>query len=523
MRARTALSGLLALALLGAGLQASAQDKPPVITSASAEERSLTIYQDPGASDYYDGSSGLALVTEWRLIDLPAGESRIRFRDVAEGLVPTTAAIDGLPAELLERNQDYDLLSPGSLIAASLGMPVTRVRTNPRTGAVTEERAILRSGPRGVMLEIDGRFEALNCSGEPERLVFDRAPDHLADKPTLSMLVRAPKAGQYRVRLTYLTVGVSWRANYVAKVNADGRTYDLTGWITLTNTSGTTFAEAPTAVVAGELERSYETRATVASVKTASNRCWPFPTGDYEGGGPPPPPPPPPPAPMAPPPPVMATQDVPVTVTGSRIPEQTELGDYKLYTLPWPTAVAARQEKQVLMLAQTGVPYDRVYRWRTWAGAQWEADTVENPDIMLRAQNRKDQGLGLPLPGGEVMVMEPGPSSAWLIAGETSFNNNAIGAPLDIELDGTGGVEVRPRLVTNKARGKRRTDLGYAVDIRNLTGAPAKVEVFVTDSGAVRFRRSSVRPVTLPGGRALQVTLAPGESRTVTYDLTVER
>ncbi|NBB17692.1 hypothetical protein GVN21_20215, partial [Caulobacter sp. SLTY] len=263
------------LALAGMLLAAPVQAQRAVAVSPRPDEVALTIYQDPSPTGYYNGRAGLALVTEWRTIEVPAGESKVSFEGVAAGIVPATAALDGLPADVAERNQDYNLMSPGSILAAAIGEPVRLVRTNPRTGQETVRTAIVRSGPRGVILEVDGGYEALGCSGDPERLVFDKIPDALAPEPTLSMVVRAKEGGRFKVRLTYLAVGLNWKANYVANVRPDGKTLDLTGWITLSNDSATTFTDAPTQVVAGTVSRSWRTAAKVVSGQRIESACWP--------------------------------------------------------------------------------------------------------------------------------------------------------------------------------------------------------------------------------------------------------
>jgi hypothetical protein len=518
---RSWLSALFALAVLTGPAMAHAQ------VSEKPDSVALTIYQDPnGARGYYDGRSGLSLVTEWRTVEVPAGQSKVTFRGVAAGIVPATAALDGLPADVVERNQDYNLMSPGSIVAAAIGEPVKLVRTNPVTGVETVRTAILRSGPNGVVLEVDGGLEALGCSGEPERIVFDKLPDGLASEPTLSMTVRAKAAGSYRVRLTYLAVGLNWRASYVATVRPDGRTLDLTGWITLSNDSATTFADAPTQVVAGDVARSWKTRATVAYAKRKSSACWP--TGlnfEYDEDGadqlqrvagkrvsafaPPPPPP-------APPPPPVAMDAAEAKA------EQSELGDYKLYTLPFPTTVAARQTKQLLMLDADAVAFDRVYRFTSWPRATWNPDQKDLPvQLMLRMKNRKEAGLGLPLPGGNAMIGQE-TEAGRLLAGEFKFENSAVGAPFDLVLQDSRQVQVTPRLVSQTSKGKRKTQFAYAVEAVNNTAAPAAFELRLQDFGRVyKVTASSVKPVARDGGRVMPVVLAPGERRTLNYTLLV--
>ena len=510
----------VALALISGPVTAHAQ------VSQKPDSVALTIYQDPNGGNYYDGRSGLALVTEWRTVEVPAGQTKVTFRGVAAGIVPATAALDGLPAQMVERNQDYNLMSPGSIVAAAIGEPVTLVRTNPVTGAETSRTAILRSGPNGVVLEVDGGIEALGCSGGPERIVFSKIPDSLASEPTLSMTVRARAAGTYKVRLTYLAVGLNWKANYVATVRPDGKTLDLTGWITLSNSSATTFTDAPTQVVAGDVARSWRTRATVVYGKRKDSACWPsglnFEYADEYGDvvvtgsrmarpvmAMAPPPPPPPPAPPPPPPPQA---------------EQSELGDYKLYTLPFSTTVAARQTKQLLMLNANGVAFDRVYRFTSWPGAAWTADQRDLPvQLMLRMKNRKESGLGLPLPGGNAMIGQE-TADGRMLAGQFKFENSAVGAPFDLVLQDSRQVQVSPVLIAQTSKGprSRNTEFFYSVDVVNNTAAPAVFEIRLMDYGRTyKVTRSTVKPIARDGGRVMPVVLAPGERRTLTYTLLV--
>src|SRR3546814_9412789 len=124
------------------------------------------------------------------------------------------------------------LLSPAALLDGTLGNRVNIRRTHPATGKVTEEEAIIRSGPdNAVVLQTADGFEGLRCSGLPETLVYDSIPAGLSAKPTLSVTTRSPEATTADVTLTYLATGFDWAAYYVARVNDDGKTLDLFGWL----------------------------------------------------------------------------------------------------------------------------------------------------------------------------------------------------------------------------------------------------------------------------------------------------
>jgi hypothetical protein len=464
---------------------------------------------------------GLALIVETRTIDLPAGEAVIRLRGVATGIVPQTATLDGLPARVIERNTDFDLLSPGSLLERSVGEVVRVVRTNPATGESVEKAAIVRSGPMGTVLEIDGRLEALNCSGLTERILFDRVPEGLSDQPVLSIRTRAETAGRHTVTLAYLATGLQWSADYVARMNPDGRSLSLRGWITLANFGGTSFADAPVQVVAGNLNRDGDTVPVEPTVVARAPTCWPLDT--TTGGS-------------------MDLEDIVITgrrvdylaqapalsnsnideivVTGSRIVRLGELGDYKIYTLPEPTDVNARQTKQVQFLEQADVRFTRTYAVEVYEGND---DHPHQPFLMLRLRNDTTAGLGLPLPGGGVSLFET-QAGRTLFTGQATFDDKGVGLPvelyfgeaMDLSVEQETGEDVRVGSVTR---------VPVTVTIRNGKPQPIEIEVRPGESTYRGFRilTSSARHVITEGGYpAWRLRVTAGGVTTLTYTIEYE-
>ncbi|WP_374274545.1 DUF4139 domain-containing protein [Brevundimonas sp.] len=498
-------AGLIGLALAAAAAAAAAQ---PVVVSEGPDNSVVVFYRDRPVSTSallrtvrggrIDPGLGLGLVVERRTIDIPAGEAVIRLEGLAEGVIAETATIDGLPADVIERNLDYDLLSPGSLLARSVGQPVTVVRTNAETGAETARPAMLRAAPQGVVVEVDGRIEALDCSGLTERIVFDRVPEGLAERPTLTMRTRSERARRAEVTLAYLAGGLMWSADYVARINPDGETLSLTGWLTLANVGGSSFPAAPVQAVAGRFNRDRATRPVQPRPAYIQPACWPQDTTtegamieeivvtgsrltarEMMAAGPPPPPPPPPPAP--PPPPPLATQ--------------SDLGDYKLYTLPEPTSVLPRQTKQVRFLEQPAVRFDRLNRYRI-NEFNLDPERIDATELLVRARNETDDGLGLALPGGSVAVMETVGGRASL-AGEATIQDTPIGLPVELALGQDRRIEIRGRLnsETPNASGLPTRTLDVDFQLRNRTDAPIEVEMI---PGAQAW----------PGFRILETTVA---------------
>ena len=83
-------------------------------------------------------------------------------------------------------------------------------------------------------------------------------------------------AGPRSLELSYLSGGLSWKTDYVARLSTDGRQMDLSGWVTLSNRSGTSYRDARLQLVAGALNRVQESaplmvrKASVTAMRASS-------------------------------------------------------------------------------------------------------------------------------------------------------------------------------------------------------------------------------------------------------------
>ena len=87
----------------------------------------------------------------------------------------------------------------------------------------------------------------------PERLELVRVPDELLAKPRLSVKLAPGAPGPRTVKVSYLAHGFAWSSDYVAHLNERSTSMRLTGWATLTNSTGTVFEQAEVQLVAGRL------------------------------------------------------------------------------------------------------------------------------------------------------------------------------------------------------------------------------------------------------------------------------
>src|SRR5581483_418170 len=194
----------------------------------------------------------LALVQDHRTVDLTGGRQRLEFENVSAKIRSETVSLAAKNAfSIVEQNFDYDLLTPAKLMEKAVGHEVTIVRTNPGTGAETREHAQVLATNGGVVLRIGDHIEVLRDDGLPARVIFDKVPDNLRAHPTLSVTVNSSHSGVVPATLSYLTPGLGWRADYVALFDEASSKIDVQGWVTLSNSSGITYDNAKTLLVAG--------------------------------------------------------------------------------------------------------------------------------------------------------------------------------------------------------------------------------------------------------------------------------
>lgn len=507
---------LLALLLILIGWAGSAD--AGTVVSRDVSDVSVTVYRAPGrgkgAMDR-NWPRGYALISETRTITIPAGESVIRFEGVAEGLLPETAIVTGLPSGVREKNRDARLVSPAGLVDAFLKRRVMLKRTNRKTGAVVEQEAIIQAGPNGgVILRTAQGVEALGCSGLPERMLYPEVPEDLSPRPTLSVLTTSDRVVTATIQLTYMAQGFDWSAAYVARTaDAPGK-IGLFAWLTIANGGVQGFPNARLQVVAGQPNKVSNAPPLARPSPVLRLQCWPMDitsthpryvfsripwpldivedmdassaeivvSASRRGGRsyamsapPPPPPPPPPPAPVG------------------MVAQQEELGDLKLYRVPERVNVAAQAQKQVAMIDQSGAAFDRVY-----SANMVSPNAIYRPmPFLLRSKNSKEKGLGLPLPAGEVAIFEQ-LGTRELLVGTVDLADLAVDERVELSIGSSPDVQWKATLVKSS---KKKQD--WRIDISNARDVAIKAEVIVPGTladkppGTERGRGGWVLPVTV--------------------------
>lgn len=368
MRRLTGLATGMALmaAALGAEERAS--------TLKDQRELTVTIYNE-----------NLALVKDTRKVALEAGASRLAWRDVSALMRPETALLRNVSSprgfHLIEQNFDFDLLTPQKLLEKYVGRRVAVIRSHPTTGADTREEATVLATNQGVVLQYADRLE----TGVPGRIAYPSVPGNLRDRPTLVVSLESGRAAEDTLELSYLTGGLSWKADYVAELSARDDRIDLNGWVTLTNRSGTSYRDARLQLVAGDVNR----------VRDEIERTRP------EGA-------------------VLAERAASAPMT------EESLFEYHLYTLGRPTTIAENQTKQVALMSAGAIAARKefVLRGADYYYRSSVGDIGQKLKVGVFVEfDNKGTGLGVPLPKGIVRVYKKDAAGGAQFVGEDRIDH----------------------------------------------------------------------------------------------------
>ena len=440
----------------------------------SAADRSLSV-------TIYAGD--LALVQDRRDIEVKAGRQRIEFQDVSAQIRPETVSLTAADISIVEQNFDFDLLTPAKLMEKAVGQEVTIVRVNPATGAETREQAQVLATNGGVVLKIGQRIEVLRDDGLPVRVIFDKVPDNLRARPTLSVTVIGGHAGTRTATLSYLTPGLGWKADYVALYNEADSKVDVQGWVTLTNSSGVTYDNAQTLLVAGSPTQAEGGARQPAYYRVPQSR----PTVQQAG-----------------------------TESGSR----ERLGDYYLYPLAERTTIANLQTKQVSFLDVHGVPAEHGYEFRNhWLGT---AETPQSAKSIYAFSTSAHAGLGDQLPAGILRFYMRDKRGDPQFIGESRIDHTPMGSTLSLA---TGDAfDVKVRAVVDKRTRLNSTE--WQSDMRyELTNAlPRPVTVKLLQEGLwgdARISAESIKSTRRSAEVAEWAVMVPANGKasvTATFD-----
>ena len=340
-------------------------------------------------------NQNLSLIREERGFLVLKGLNRVILPDIPATIDGTSlhflSLTDPSGVRVLEQNYQYDLVHQAKLLEKYVGKEVEFIREDPVTHKEYTVRAkLIATGysfqPQygnpvpnyystgGMIAEVDGKIE-INPIG---RLVLPALSEGLVLRPQLEWLLSSNREGYQKTEISYLAGQLNWSCNYVALLNSADSKIDVTGWVTVTNNSGTSFKNAGLKLVAGD----------VNVVKQAM---------EYDGR-------------------LSAKMDMAQNAPPQF--QQSDLFEYKLYSLQRRTDLDNNETKQIELTSAAGVTAHKVFiydgladQWRSWyrnysyrTQGNFGQQSNAKVGVYVTFKNDLASGLGIPLPKGKVRV-----------------------------------------------------------------------------------------------------------------------
>lgn len=394
-----------------------------------------------------------ALVKEDRELTLDKGINLLPVEDVAATIDATSVAFKSLtdPNSVVvrEQNYQYDVVDPKTILAKSLGKKVRIINRGDgkRENLSVLEGTLIGNSDNGIVVRGDDGKIFLNPMGE---IQFMELPSGLVSQPTLVWKLESSKAGAQKAEISYLANSLSWTSDYVAVVSAEDNYVDLTGWVTLTNGSGTTYENATLNLMAGDVHR----------VQTAMFGM------------------------------IAGRMDEAKSAPEPQFAEKSFF-EYHLYTLQGKTTVRDKETKQITLMTASRVPAKKIYIydggrdwWNSWRysssyrpGESYDRSANKKVNVVMEVVNSKPNNLGVPLPKGKIRVYKAEENANQHFVGEDMIDHTPKDEKIRLNLgDAFDIVGTRTRTDFHMIN-KNSAQETFEIDLRNHKDAPVNIMV----------------------------------------------
>lgn len=367
-------------------------------------------------------SRDLGFVSEARTLNLARDRDTVTL-EVPERVDFSSVRLAPEGARVLGMAYRFDVASGDGALERARG---SRVRVMMEDERTVEGTLVAVDGAWLLVREDQGALHSLARSAVHD--VSMSAAGRLAMRPELEVTVEGKK-GRVPAQLSYLTGGLSWNADHMLVRRGEGSA-SWSSIVNVTNQTGRTFEDATLKLVAGEPNR---------------------------GGGQPP-------MPRA-----EGMAYMSVSAEKSADLSQESFSEYHLYTLQRPATLRDKESQALTMLEPRDVKTAPRYRYR--------GGDPRGVRLQLEIQNRKTDGLGVPLPGGRVRIYEADASGDLQFAGEASMPHRAEDEKLTLDVGYAFDLPVERKDLAQKRISDRERQYTIEIKLRNRKKTPVEVIV----------------------------------------------
>jgi hypothetical protein len=427
-------------------------------------EPSLTIYNED-----------FAVVRDQINLDVNEGENKVSINDITALLEPDSIILRDSTGkqniQILEQNYRSDPVSQELLLSLNEGKEIDFlsndkiirgkiIRSGYKSNKQTPEQSDLFYDyessdikiPEKItepIIEVDGKLR-FTLPGQP---IFPSLADNTILKPTLHWILKANNSGKLNAELSYITGGLSWKADYNLLGKNSNDIVDIIGWITFDNQSGKTFNNAKIKLMAGDINKIRST----------------YGAAGYGGTN-------------------YAKEQETVS--------EKSFDEYHLYTINRKTTLQNRQVKQVEFLRANNVKAERIYVYDGYNTNRIKLsytmnNIIEQRDygtssntkvwIMREILNSEKNNIGFPLPKGLMRFYKEDEDGQLEFTGENTIDHTPKDETVRVY---TGNafdlVGERKRIDYQIDTGRRQLDESFEIKVRNRKEKDA-VEIRVVE------------------------------------------
>jgi len=461
-------------AVMAAALPAGAQES---FVSTTREQITLTIYDQ-----------NFALVSERRPLTLKQGRNEVVLLDISPMLDTQSLWLQWVgrpaPAEILAHTYDMGVQDGDSLLRRYLGKQVELLQygSDGRVIGVLEGRLISMDANRLILEASPLSTIASAVPQLPRRAIYVNPQGTLrlpveADMPLIPALrlqVQAPNEGNAALTVSYLTGGLDWDADYIAVLRGENA-LKLECWATVTNQTGLTFPNARVSLATGV--------APPESVQVAFGRAESFEWRDRPAVG------------------AIARRIVP-----------QPLGEVYTYPLAQPVSIQDARQSRLLLHEAPQVPVQKRYIYRApslWANAApgiGKEVRRDKAEVSLVLENRKEHGLGIPLPNGSVRLYETDSNGTPRYLGTASLSATPVNQKITLQVGQAFDITGEWQPLRQKVLGRGKVEYEVQITLRNAKSQPVQVLVVQPFGGGWTILNST-QPYTRASATAAQWTL----------------
>jgi hypothetical protein len=431
-----------------------------LITQISALSFAMVASAQPAITVY---NENFGVVRDTVSLDLDAGLSDVSYSGVTAQLEPESVILrdpsGAVALSVVEQSYRGDPVDQQRLLQMFEGQSIRFLK-------VVDGKEVIESGkiiraPSVIttknqygnpqqkdlepIIQVDGELQT-RLPGVP---LFPSLGDDSVLQPTLSWKLHSDRKAAFDAQLSYLTNGISWKSDYNLLLPEKGDAVTLTGWVSIENNTGKTFEDAKIKLIAGDVNKVEPPQ------QLRREKVYAMAMTDSAGS----------------PPQV----------------EEKKFDEFHMYSLPLTATLRDRETKQVEFVRGENVQTTKLYVYEGLkasyrGGINLNQNYGQNGQtdvaIYRELENKKENGLGVPLPAGRMRFYRMDDDGQLEFTGENTIDHTPKNETIRVYLGNAFdilGERKRTNFYKHPSRDMLRET--FEVEIRNRSEETVTVKV----------------------------------------------